>query len=404
MVATKLVSVLVCLSTVLAIPGRFRAQDAPRAPSNLPFAVQGPPPGWIEPGLRLTYETLIGSLPDGEYAYRADAGGRWVDEQGNRYARSEVEAQGSHGFLQVRVAAIGRDEVALQMLFFLVDGAASGAPVQNLELGGVAAANTGGDLWLHPDALRALLDKGAAGCLVSRVDHRIELAEYEAVLIVAARTSGKSAWVFDLDSGVLLYASDITRLAGQRDAHGVDLAPGGLQVRFTSFRASRTVKTPWAGRQAPLAKEVQSLDYRGRFVVRQVGASDTPLPFDLRLTARQRGAGYVLFDVAGPNATPGLDLRVSGDGLLAGLWIPPAGFAALRAGQVLDRDPITGVETRVAQVDREVLVLVEDGPRQRIERAYRARDGALVRFVSEEPFPNVPGMSKVVEMELAGMR
>lgn len=370
--------------------------------STLPVRVVGPPPAWIEPGLRLTYTTLVGTLPDADLVYEADAGGLWVDEQGNHYRQVEVAAQGAHGFLQADVVALTAAEVAVQLRFYLLEGVERDQPLQSLESGYIAAANTGGDLWIHPDALKKLVAEGAEGVLVTRFQHTIELATYDAVLLFAPRPSGKSVWIYDLASGVLLHSSDVTKLGGQRNAAGVDMGAGGLQVRYTTFQASRTLVLPWAARAVDPPTSLEQLAYRGRFSVRQPGSVDTVVPFDLRFATAQRGPGFLVLTPILPGGVtlPGIERRLVGAHQLAGPWMPPSALGTLKAGQVLDSDPLTLVVTRVRSSDERQVVLTQDSPRQRSELTYRRRDGLLQRLVAEERFASVPGMSKVVELDL----
>jgi len=389
---------LLQIAPALACLVAAAAQDL----SPLPIRVAGPPPAWIEPGLRLTFTTLVGTLPDADLVYEADAGGLWVDEQGNHYRQVEVAAQGAHGFLQADVVALTADEAAVQLRFYLLEGVERDQPLQSLESGYVATANTGGDLWLHPDALRELVARGAEGVVVQRLQHTIELATYDAVMLYAPRPSGKSVWIYDLASGVLLHSSDVTRLGAQRNRAGVDVGAGGLQVRYTTFQSSRTLALPWASRTAAPPESLTTLAYRGRFLVRQPGAADTAVPFEARLHVERRGPGYIVLAPApqGGVALPGIDRRLVGAYQLAGPWVPPAGLGVLKVGQVLDSDPLTLVVTRVRASDERQVVLTQDSPRQRSELTYRRRDGLLQRLVAEERFASVPGMSKVVELEL----
>lgn len=369
----------------------------------LPMRVTGPPPAWIEPGLRLTYSTLVGTLPDAELVYEADAGGLWVDDHGNHYRQVEVAAQGSHGFLQADVVALTAAEAAVQLRFYLLEGVERDAPLLSVETGYVAPASTGGDLWIHPDRLRELAERGVDGVLVKPLQHTLELATYDALLFYAPRPSGKSVWIYDLASGVLLYSSDVTRMHGQRNAAGIETGAGGLQVRFTTFQASRTLGLPWASRAAPAPPaSLERLAYRGRFVVRQSGAADTVVPFEAQFRAERRSDGFLLLTPAaqGGVSLPGLERRLVGAHQLGGPWIPPSGLATLRPMQELDRDPLTRVTTFVGAVDEREVVLTQDSPRQRGEFTYRRSDGVLRRLVTEERFTSVPGMSKVVELEL----
>lgn len=200
------------------------------------LTVTTPPPNWIVPGLRLTYYTISGFLPYGPHAYTPDPKGGWEDQHGNRYTQHKLEGTGSHGLLQFNVVAMDPQQVAVQTLFYLYEGMNTSEPLQRLETGYVGQAGNGGDLWLHPEALKALLQKygnrpppgrGQSGMWVSATQRQIEQVTYDAVLIALVAESGsRKVWIYDLASGVLLYSSEIAK-AGMTAAQGAQVHPGG---------------------------------------------------------------------------------------------------------------------------------------------------------------------------------
>lgn len=393
------------------VVGALTAQTAPPFlvddGTSLPFAVTTPPPAWIEPGLRLTFQVITGTNPSGDYDYEVDEHGQWVDAGGNRYKRSESVGTGSAGYLQVNVLSLDQQQVRAQMLFYLFDGLDSAAPTENTEFGNVANAGCGGDLWLHPDALRQLLQNGATGVAVRAIDHTIDQVTYKAVLLYWRRPAGRSIWIFDRDSGVLLYASDISKGGGRRAQTGEQLSAGGATVRFITFKGSRTIAAPW--RKLPLPPAVRAargFDFSGRIAIKPV-ATDTPLPFQLRYDVAQRGDDWLTAKAVTANTLGANELRVRSSYQLTGLWIPPAACAELKVGQVLDTDPFVKTTVSVTYVDDQVVTISQRSPRQDFQFTYRRSDGLLARGCFTEllaPVPGGPAMSKVVEMELANVR
>ncbi len=381
------------------------------------LTVTTPAPGWIQSGLRLTYYTMSGSLPNGPHEYVVDPKGNWVDNQGNRYARKDVNAGGSNGLFQFNIVAMDQQRAAVQMLFYLYDGLSTADPQQRLETGYIASTSTGGDLWIHPEALKALVQKysnqpapmpGQMGMWVSTIQKTIDQATYNGVLIALMAESGsRKVWIYDSASGVLLYSSEITKV-GAVGVQNQRLSPGGSMVKFTTFKGSRTLQLPWMRQPAPnwLAR-ANAFQYSGTFKVAIPGSPSTPFPVNVGISVTERGPDWLKFEVTFNNQAPGvkseLTSRVSGNSMLCGSWIPPTALGSLQAGQVLDTDSFTHVTTQVGYADSQHVTLVANSPRQQIQYTYRRSDGLLVKTLFIDRF-NQLGMSNQIELSLVSMQ
>jgi len=379
--------------------------------------VTAPAPDWIQPGLRLTYYTMSGTLPNGPHEYVANPNGFWEDQHGNSYDRKDVHGTGSNGLFQFNVVAMDAQRVAVQMLFYLYDGLSTADPQQKLETGYVASHSTGGDLWMHPEALKTLVQKygnrpapapGQTGIWVSTTQKTIDRATYNGVLIALIAQSGsRKVWVYDSASGVLLYSSEISKV-GASGAPNQGYNPGGSVVKFTTFKGSRMLKLPWMGQPAPSwLTRTSNFRYSGTFQVAVPGSPATPFPVNVGIVVKERGPDWLKFDVTFDNQAPGvkseLTSRVSGNNMLCGSWIPPTAFGALQAGQVLDTDGFSHVTTQVGHADAQYVTLVADSPRQQIQYTYRRSDGLLVKMLFVDRF-NRLGMSNRIELSLASMQ
>lgn len=380
---------------------------APVPDAALPFAVTTPPPAWLVPGTRLTFKTIAGTIPASDHDFEVDPEGRWADAEGNRYRRIENAGTGSAGWLLANVLALDHKQVGVQLLFYLWNGLDPTSSTESMELGYVTNAGCGGDLWLHPDALRRLQQEGVPGLVVRPMDYTLGRVTYHALWLFWPRQQGRSVWIYDRDSGVLLYTSDISKGGGRHTQHGVQLSEGATTLRCTTFEASRQIVVPWAKVPAPaVVKAARGFDYRGQLTVRPV-AVDTPMPFRLDYDVVQRSGDWLLARLRAPDLIPGMDLRVRSAHQLTGLWIPPEHCAQLQLGQVLDRDPIVGTTVSVGYVDADSVTLVQQGPRQEFRFTYRKGDGLLARGQFTEQLPITPGapvMSRVVNIELSNLR
>jgi hypothetical protein len=355
-----------------------------------------PPPTWVKAGLRLTYHRMSGTLGGDHRACRLGPGGQWLGPGGET-----AGGKGSAGYLQANLLALDGKEAVMQLVFFLFDGLDASAPTNKLETGYLASAGTGGDLWLHPDALESLVE-GNSGELVSRVTREIEGTSYDAIQIVSMREDGKGVWVYDLASGILLYSSQLTATRGR-------MGQPETEVHFNTFKASRQLEIPWAkDPPPPWLQKVRRLEFNGQFQVEQAGVPPSgAMPFQLGLEVLRRGTDWLHCKVTTPSDPPsGLpetNLRIHGNQQICGLWIPPQGLAKLRAGQRIDSDPLTRVVTSVSRVDDQHVVFSLQSPRQQSELTYRRSDGALVHAIVRENL-GVPGMSNVIELQLRGIQ
>ena len=396
----------------LLLPLFLATGDLARAQTvgDLPIQVTAPTPGWIQPGLRLTFYHASSTTPHGDWDYQVDENGEWVDKRGTRYSRERASGTGSHGLIQANVVGLDEQQASIQMLFFLFDGMNLAEPTQKLELGYSAPAATAGDLWLHPQVLEQLLAEGFAGLNIRRVSKTIDNATYDGVMIHCATETGKSVWIYDRASGVLLYSSQLGTQPARFSNTGARTSKGGATAMFTVFKGSRYPEIPWKDAPAPeWLGQLKQLDYRGFFAVRQQGIPDTPLSFQIAAGVKERGADWLVLDGEVRSAMPGGGLpgfggRACGNRQLCGFWIPVSGLAALRVGQELDSDPLTRVTTRVSHVDAQSVTITQTSPRQQLDYTYRRSDGLLVKGVFAERFTFPPGMANVIEIHLAGAR
>lgn len=381
------------------------------------LTVTAPAPDWIAPGLRLTYYTMSGSLPNGPHEYTLDPEGRWEDKHGNRYTRSDLHAGGSNGLFQFNVVGMDQQRVALQMLFYLYEGLSTAEPSQRLETGYIASTSTGGDLWLHPEALKTLVQKygnqpppraGQQGMWVSSIRKTIDQATYNAALIALMAESGsRRVWIYDLASGILLYSSDISQI-GAKVVQDARVSPGGSMVKFTTFKGSRALPLPWSREPVPAwLGRASTFRYSGTFQVTVPGSPGTPFPVNVGIQVTERGPDWLKFEASFNNQAPGVEseltTRVHGNNMLCGSWIPPTALGLLQAGQVLDTDHFTHVTTQVGSANQQYVTLVANSPRQQIQYTYRRSDGLLVKTLLVDRF-NQLGMSNQIELSLVSMQ
>ncbi len=274
-------------------------------------------PDWVRPGLRLTYDLLTGGVNRSADQLKWDPETRqWVQANINRGYDPSGNCNGeysSHGLIQTTVAGMDGQGVALSQPFFLLNPnqrTPVTMPGANVDM--LVAADTGGDLWMHPRKQAQMLRHPPGGIIVHSTAWRGDSQSWTATTLLSQGASGKTFAVYDQASGKLLYLSRITREApGEGRIRDPKSPTRGNPVSYATIIkdvAVRQLNIPWMNDALPeWAQQLQMLSYQGRQSVQFPGSADPP-------------------------------------------------------GQEIDRDPLTGFSVRVASADAQTVTLQVDGP------------------------------------------
>jgi hypothetical protein len=343
-----------------------------------------PAPFWLKEGVKITYYSSAASVPDTRYLYYRDDAGGWIDTRGNRYRREETSGSGGHGYTEVTIAGVDSHGVALDVRSLgITDASGPLRPIASVADVGLPGA--AGDWWIHPDFLATIRDGEAEGVRILRMPYAVRGVTYKAIRLQYDRGDAKSAWVYDLATGILLYAGSASSgaLSG---AFTKELGKGTQGILSQStFAGFRELRVPWRNDPPPpWIATLRTAAFEGSQAVILPGSPVFPFAMrsDLRVTARgDRWIRYRTNDTIA--SVPGLPPRtsetdrVSGVGQFCGLWAPPAGLARLRAGEVLDTDPITGSRIVVAASDASSVTLREQGSGYTFDIRYDRATGAM---------------------------
>jgi hypothetical protein len=316
-----------------------------------------PAPDWVQPGVRLTYTAGAALVPDDP------------DDRGG----------GGAGYTQIDVVAVSDKQVVLRILSW---GMPSGAgPVVPLITSCyVGPAGAGGDWYLNPQVLKRATDLHDDHLKVVRGPYQAAGKTFDAVRFEWERDGTKNVWVYDAKSGVLLHNGVASERAQSRG-----LANGDL-------KRIRTAKIPWADAPVPdWVADVKAVRYTGQYTISVPGVQSYSAAMRMEAKVVDRGATWLRLKrhiersaiVQGMPSDVDDCVVVSGRAQLAGLWIPPKALQDLKAGQVLDRDPDTGIETRVEDFDTgpngaRVVRIVERDPIYSAQLSYDVKSGLLV--------------------------
>ena len=362
---------------------------------NLQELRTAPAPDWVRPGMRLTFYSALGNVATGEEFWERDENGAWEDPLTHeRFSKRKAPDAGSgsgHGYTQVNVVSMDGGVAVLEVRAY-------GYPRYEGPLALISASSTvtvpgfGNDWWANPGVLQRAQTGRLRGLSVLRMNHDLDGKRYPALRLQfegkrSAMLTGmggevrtgelksRNVLVYSLDSGVLLYAATA--------------APTVKGTTFThaTLKNTRVVSVPWAGRPAPAwLGQAREFSYSGALTVPVTGRPTT-IPLSAKFTLLRRGRDWAQFRSTSALASPiqGLPTTnqaelVTGSAQFGGLWIPPEAMGGLRAGQVLDRDPITGVTVSVSRADGNVVVISEANQIQRMDFTYRRDNGLMVEY------------------------
>jgi hypothetical protein len=396
----RVAGVLVTLLPLLAFASQ--AGQAQTPVSSLFAAARAPAPSWVKPGLRLTYYMAVASLKGNGRDWKPDKNGNLVDAQGNHWSGEEKVGTGGHGYIQHDVVALDSRQAAVQQTNFMLN---LDEPLTLLSIEGVLApAGTGGELWVDPAQLKRLPDGMHEGYQIYRAPYRIGNANREGVWIHQESSGGTFLYVYDRTTGVLLHFAS----AGKAKK-GPIIAPDEYEntsnvMMFQSTLADqRMLKLPWmADDNSNWVAHAGTLHFQGSAMTGSPGIPNSSARQNLTetITLQSHSTHWALFN-ATVSVGGGISSQVklvAGSAQIGPFWIAPQTLAHLHTGQEIDRDPITGVITRVGPSSRagETTITAVGGTFQ-LDFHYDTAHGDLIGIAQSEHHPYV---EKLYQMSL----
>lgn len=354
----------------------------------LPDLATAPAPDWVHQGTRLSYYAAAASVPGSYHEYVEDEDGAWVDPTtGDRYREVDIPGAAGHGFNQVTVTALTRTVAVLSVRAYGLTDLALDSSVSTLGWGGaVGLPGAGADYWMHPAVLATVEETVTAELKVLRMPYTVGTTTYDTLWVQSIGAAGNITWVYDLATGMLVHTASAT--AGPPITGPV---PAGAGTEGSTFLTQSTLvdvrqtTLPWAAEAPPAwLGTVDRIDYTGTVTV---GALDAPTAvIDAWLTVDRLDSGSVwgryrfsqtLATDVTPSVTQAIE-RIDGPAQVGAIWVPPAGLAALVAGQVLDEDPVTSTTVAVEWTDGVTVTIDERGPREIAVLDYDVASGLLI--------------------------
>lgn len=318
----------------------------------------------------------------------------WTDPAtGQTIGQQDVPSSSGQGLVVMDVVYLDAQTCVVRLWLYTLDPT-TGAVLSGASSGEVTTGGSCLDYWVNPASLQQLADPNSPTHRVIRGTRPIGNGTFQAVTIAASTNAGYQNNTYDAVTGLLVVASSRTQ-----GANVATIAPGNVlttgagnaMLTYTELRGARPA--PFVAAAEPLPDYVLNanlLTYTctQATVVAGAGGVQFPCQFETRLGERTaywvKTTSYLsLYEpVANSNVSQSGNLIAStGPG---SYWASPAALADLRAGTVIDQDPVTGIRTSVPYVDDDVVQVVEESNAERKTSFYDRRTGWLLRLVLEQ--------------------
>jgi hypothetical protein len=306
----------------------------------------------LQAGTRFVWYGSSASIP-GEYQQlEPDYNGEWVDKAtGRHYHESDVQGPAGAGYVVIDVLAAGAAGYLMGLSSYLIHIDAGNATTLIEANGLTSGLDSVPDFWILPERLAPYTDASIGATRVLHMPYTLSGRTYRALRIQVESGAGWSQTTYDLDTGLVIVSSSVTQGAAVliRDPSN-RLVPGSGNTMMTYSQIAGVRQTKLPGRGVVFPQAVQGLHalvYRGQRGIlisgTQVPASPMEVRYDvtstspLFLTARMTASGYF----GGPPTT--VD-RILPAGTIGSVWMNPAELQDFGQDQVIDQDPITGVQ------------------------------------------------------------
>lgn len=362
-----------------------------------PRAAEAAPglPAWLVPGARASWYQGSASIPSVGTLLEQDDQGNWVDKNGKKYREVDNPSTAGAGYRQMTVLAADASTVAVEFRTFLLMDPQGGRLMSNGTEGLVGNARSLGDYWISPTDLAAKQEVREGGLTIRRLKYPLRGRTFDAIVFEMRSGSGYQRTTYDLATGLLLVAStsSVGRGGFTPNPNGTSsAAAGSTMITSTVLADLRALRLPWAADPRPAAiTRGARLDFRGTYTLVVPGAPAFPQALSTALVFGEPAATWAPFrfhsaltPIAGGRPQENAVNRVAGAATTVPVWIGPATLAGLRAGTVLDEDPVTRFRTTFAGAQGGVATVVEEGPYDRYQAHYDLATGVLVGATSAQ--------------------
>lgn len=334
----------------------------PKLHSLMPELKDLPRPSWVKPGAHIFW---------------------WVTDSTKIRGKRGEQGSARLGHSELTIVAVEGKNVALEIRTYAAAGGKENEAPSIAGGVGDVIPGSGGEYWVHPQALKILMKKKPTeGVTVARVQRTVA----GNVMNVVAISMKDISWQFDETSGVLVAMMSVTP--------EVEIRKTGRRTSTTvQFRALQQVNYPWMSATLPAwTQKVKVYDYDGTVTSRGLGSEEPFVqPIAVKHTRTDGGATWFATrsTITLPTKQaqePAPTAQVTGVARF-GLCLPPRELAKLQVGTVLSENRFAQSKVRVIFVGvrngKRIAVLREDAPNFMVEWHYDLQSGVLVESQME---------------------
>lgn len=375
------------LVSLFAYPSHADVPDPSLVSKLYPDVLKVGPPPAIKAGTRLTYYGGSATIPGVRNKLVPDVNGNWVDKNtGQKFGESEIKGSGGVGYTIVRIGHVDKEAVVVNLSNYLIDTLANTVSYTGGN-GFVSNAGAASDYWIHPDILKKIPNSNNVGYVVSRMPYVIGNRKFSAIRFQSESASGHTAYMYDLDSGILLYLGSSAVGAGVITPGVNGQAAGGAGNTYISHSQLVEVKDvdiPWAGAPVPQwVTKFNELRYDGTIITAIDGVQPMTQRLNATLTTKAREDGWVRFENTITSQVPNFQplqsktQAAAGHASVGGIWISPQALAKLKVGQVIDSIDTIKTKTVVTDIGRGYVTISEIGQLHRADIGYDTTTGIM---------------------------
>ncbi len=373
-------------TTTIAGGGSPTTSIGLNAPANQSRGAFPVVPPTAEGGTKLTATPKAGAktAPKATLATVAKAGMRLTFFLGSSTTQrgavpvnpNDVTSSAGAGYVQVNVLDVTNGQATTEVRQYLPDSTLNSVYSATVTAGVVSAENGGDGYWRSPAALAAMKDQPKGDETIVRLSYPLDGTTYNAIRITTTATNSTVQNTYDLDSGVLLsYGFNGTG------------ANGSAQVVQMLFKGARQLRLPWIGqRPTPNVTGLKRLSFSGQYAttVDNAYSSTSPMTQDWDITKVDvASVQFVQSTTLTLPNTPPNQSKNNQVYALSNVWISPKILGALRAGQVLDEDPITKAQVKVFGSQNGTMVVGEQNAIQAGAAAYDLKTGIVTALQTQ---------------------